>query len=211
MASSGRHRTGGRYQRHELIAAAGAAVLLVVIAVLWTWAHHSLSTARLAPSNTATALPASAAPALPLGSRSLRELLRAWLDEAEPSIDSLSIAGENVVAAASRADIAGTRAACQTARDALANAQQHLPSPDSALNTALQQAFDDYQAGTATASRGRKTRTPSTSARARASPVRERSSCRKHLTLSRRTCPPTLPCLLRSSGASELVADQPVV
>jgi len=147
MASSGRHRTAGWYQRHELIAAAGAAVLLVVIAVLWTWAHHSLSTARLAPSNTATALPASAAPALPLGSPSLRELLRAWLDEAEPSIDSLSIAGDNVVAPASRGDIAGTRAACQTARDALANAQQHLPSPDSALNTALQQAFDDYRAG----------------------------------------------------------------
>jgi hypothetical protein len=137
----------GRYQRHELATAAGWAVLVVLIAVLSAWAHHSLCTARPAPSNTAAALPASAASTAPLRSPPLRVQLRAWLDEAEPSINALVIAGDNVVAAATQGDIAGTGAACQTAAGALASAQQHMPSPDPVLNTALQQAFNDYQAG----------------------------------------------------------------
>src|SRR5271156_5999306 len=72
---------------------------------------------------------------------------RITLDDAAPSINALVIAGDNVVGTATRGDIAGTGTACQTAADALASARQHLPSPDPALNTALQQAFSDYQAG----------------------------------------------------------------
>jgi hypothetical protein len=136
----------GRYQRHELAAAAGWAMLVVLIAVLSAWAHHSLSTARPAPSNTATTLRASALSAPPSPSPPLSVQLRAWRDEAEPSINALIIAGDNAVASAAQGDIAGTDAACQTAAGAVASAEQHLPSPDPALNTALQQAFNDYQA-----------------------------------------------------------------
>jgi hypothetical protein len=140
----------GRYQRHELAAAAGWAVLVVVIAVLSAWAHHSLSTSRPAVTKTAAVRPAGAASAAPLASPPsppLRVQLRAWLDDAEASIDALVVAGDNVVATATRGDTAGTGTACQTAAGALASARQHLPSPDPALNTALQQAFSDYRAG----------------------------------------------------------------
>jgi hypothetical protein len=148
MATSRRHGAQGRHQQcHELVAAAGAAVLVVVIAVLSMWAHHSLSHARPAATSTATVLPAGAASGAPSPSAPLRVQLRAWLDDAEPSINTLVIAGDNVVGTATRGDIAGTGTACQTAADTLANARQHLPSPSPALNTALQQAFSDYQAG----------------------------------------------------------------
>jgi hypothetical protein len=136
-----------RYQRHELVAAASGAMLVVVVALLAAWAHHSLSTSRPAASNTAAVLPTSAASAGRLPAASLRVQIRAWLDDAEPSIDALVVAGDNVVAIATRGDIAGTGTACQTAGDALASAQQHLPSPDLTLNAVLQQAFELYQAG----------------------------------------------------------------
>ena len=146
MARSSRHRAHprskqGRYQRHELVAAASGAVLVVVIAMLSAWAHHSLSTSRPSATNTAAVRSATAASAAPLPSPPLRVQLRAWLDDAEPSIDALVVAGDNVVAIATRGDIAATSTACQTAAGALASARQHLPSPDPALNTALQQAF----------------------------------------------------------------------
>ncbi len=143
-ATSARHRAG--HQRHQLATAAGGA-LVVVIAVLSAWAHHSLSAARPAPSAPATALPASAASVAPLPSPPLRVQLRGWLADADPSINALVSAGDNVVARASQGDIAGTAAACRTAAGAAASAQQHLPSPDAALNPALQQAFNEYQTG----------------------------------------------------------------
>lgn len=152
MARSSRHRAHprgrqGRYQRHEMVAGVSGAVLVLVIAVLSACAHHSLPTSRPAATITAAVRPASAASAAPLPSPPLRVQLRAWLDDAEPSINALVVAGANVVATATRGDIAGTGTACQTAADALASARQHLPSPDPALNTALQQAFSDYRAG----------------------------------------------------------------
>jgi hypothetical protein len=152
MARTSRHRadprgTRHRYQRHELVAAASGAVLVIVIAVLSAWAHQSLSTTRLAATNTAAVQPASAATAVPPPSPSLGVQLRAWLDDARPSIHAVIVAGDDVVAAAARADIGGLGTSCQTTAAALASAQQHLPSPDPAVNTALQQAFDDYQEG----------------------------------------------------------------
>jgi uncharacterized iron-regulated membrane protein len=152
MTRSSRHRAHPRgrrhrYQRHELVAAASGAVLVIVIAVLSAWAHQSLSNTRLAATNTAAVQPASAASAAPPPSPSLRVQLRAWLDDARPSIHGVIIAGDTVVAAAARADIGGANTACQTTAAALASAQQHLPSPDPAVNIALQQAFDDYQEG----------------------------------------------------------------
>ena len=147
MATSRRHRAQGRHQqRHELVAAAGGAVLVVVIAVLSMWAHHRLSHAQPAATSTATVLPAGATSGPRSPPAPPRVQLRAWLDDAEPSINAV-IAGDNVVGTATRGDIAGTATACQTAAGALASARQHLPSPDPALNTALQQAFSDYQAG----------------------------------------------------------------
>jgi hypothetical protein len=122
------------------------AVLVVVIVVLSAWAHQSLSNARLVAMNTAAVQPASAVSAAPPPSPSLRDQIRVWLDDARPSIHAVVIAGDNVTDAA-RADIGGASTACQMTAAALASAQQHLPSPDSALNIALQQAFNDYQDG----------------------------------------------------------------
>ena len=136
----------GRYQRHELTTTASWAVLVVVIAVLSAWANHSLTTAPPAAPAAAAALPASGfapqpsslPPSLPM---------RAWLNKAGPSIDALVAAGDEIVAAASQGDIVATGAACHTAADAVANLQQRLPSPDPALNIALQQAITNYQVG----------------------------------------------------------------
>ena len=129
------------HRRDELLAAAGGAVLVLVIAVLSAWAHHSLSTARpVAPDNAAVQPAIAFSPAT--GAQ-----LRAWLTDAEPSINALLIAGDSVVAAGAQGDIARTGAACQTTAGAVTNVQQHLPSPDPALNTAFLQAITEYQVG----------------------------------------------------------------
>ena len=153
MATSSRHRKsarsarkGGDHQRRELVAAASGAVLLVVIAVLSAWAHQSLSTVRPASPHAAAAQPASSVsppqPPLPMGTQ-----VRAWLTDAKPSIIALFGAADNLVTAARLGDIATTGAACQSAAGAVANLQHHMPSPDPALNTELQQAITSYQLG----------------------------------------------------------------
>jgi hypothetical protein len=140
---SGSHRAPhqpARYEHHERKAAAGDAVLLVVIAVLSGWAHHSLSTARpVAPNTTAT--PSADTTASPLTSPPLRVQLRTWLTRAEPSIDALVDARHEIASAAANHDITGTSAACRTADGAVANLQHNLPSPDPALTAALQKAI----------------------------------------------------------------------
>ena len=123
------------------------AALVAVIAVLSAWAHHSMSTTHPSPSNPATTLPASAALAAPLPPPAPRDQLRAWRDGAEPSMDVLLVAGGAVVGSVTQGDVGGTGAACQTTADAVTSVQRHLPSPDPTLNTVLQQAFNDYQAG----------------------------------------------------------------
>jgi hypothetical protein len=134
-------------QRYELAAAIGGVMLVVVIAVLSTWAHHSLSAARPTAPKIAAALPAGAPSPTPTPSPPLRAQLRAWLEEANPSINALATAGDNVVSIGPHGGIAATGAACEKLAGALAYAQQHLPSPDPALTTALQRAFSDYEAG----------------------------------------------------------------
>jgi hypothetical protein len=150
MATSSRHRASARFSRkgggRELVAAASGAVLLVVIAVLSAWAHHSLSSVRPASPHAAAAQPASSVcpplPPLPMGTQ-----VRAWLTDAKPSIILLFGAADNLVTAARLGDVARTGAACQTAAGAVANLQHHMPSPDPALNTELQQAITSYQVG----------------------------------------------------------------
>lgn len=136
----------GANWRAKVVLATSWAVLAVVIAVLSTWAHHSLSTARSAKTTTAAGPPASAS-APPPTSVPMRMQLRAWLAEAEPSINALVTVRDNIAAAAARKDVTGTGVACRTAGGAVANSQQHMPSPDPALNAALQQAIIGYQAG----------------------------------------------------------------
>ncbi len=150
MAMPGHHRVyparRSRYQRRQLVAAASLIVLVVVVAVLAAWAHHSLSAARPASSHAARALPASES--TPHSStQPPSPPMREWLTKAEPSIDALFMAGSDAVALAAQGDIAATGAACHTAAGAAADLQQVLPSPDPALNTALQQALTDYQRG----------------------------------------------------------------
>jgi hypothetical protein len=149
----------------ELIIAVGWAALLVVIIVLSAWAHHSLSPARQASPHAAAAQPASTisppVPALPVGPQ-----LRAWFTDAKPSITAMFIAADNFVTAARYGDVAGAGAACQTAADALAKLQHHTPSPDPALNTKLQQAITNYQAGIRHCVTGRQDRDPAETGKA---------------------------------------------
>ncbi|WP_407687018.1 hypothetical protein [Mycobacterium sp. HUMS_1102779] len=156
MATTSRHRApvrsrhhGGdgvsvkpaRYHRQELTAAAGGAVLLVVIGVLSGWAHHSLANAN----------PPSDAPATgvaePLTSPHPGGQLQGWLTQAEPSIDELISARHAVTAAAAVGDVTATGVACEGADASVAGAQRHLPSPDPELDIALQQAIDNYRVG----------------------------------------------------------------
>lgn len=135
-----------KYQRHELIAAVCGAVLLAVIGVLSGWAHHSLSSARPASPITAATPPASGL-ATPPTVPPIHVQLRSWLAQAEPSINALITARDEIVSSAANDDIVGTGAACQTAQGAVASLQHHLPSPDQALNTTLQQAISSYRVG----------------------------------------------------------------
>ena len=158
MAMSSRHRATMRswpkegtpdkpasYQRHELVAAAAGAVLLVVIGALSGWAHYSLSTARPVLANTAATTQASAA--TPLASPPMRAQMRTWLTPAQPSINALLTARHEITSAAAIDDIDGTGAACQTADGAVTSVQHHLPSPDPALSAALQRAMNSYRVG----------------------------------------------------------------
>ncbi|OBH12342.1 hypothetical protein A9X04_17345 [Mycobacterium sp. E3247] len=134
-----------RFQRCELITVAAGAVLLVVIGVLSGWAHYSLSTAHLALPNTAAA-PASASQP-PLTPQRMSAQLRAWLTQAQPSIDALVAARHEIATAAANDDLAGTEATCRSADGAVTSLQRYLPSPDPALSTVLQQATNSYHVG----------------------------------------------------------------
>ncbi|MDD4868685.1 MAG: hypothetical protein PHQ28_16720 [Mycobacterium sp.] len=132
-----------RQHRRELVAAASGATLIGVVGLLSGWAHHDLSTAPpTAPSIAATASSTGATT-----SPHLRVQLRAWLTQAQPSIDALMAARHEVAAAAAGDDIIATGAACRKADTAVAGAQQYLPSPDLELNTALAHAIGSYRVG----------------------------------------------------------------
>ncbi|MFZ3305601.1 MAG: hypothetical protein WA622_02060 [Mycobacterium sp.] len=169
MATYSQHRGSARSPRtlggRELVVAVGWAALLVVIVVLSAWAHHSLSPARQASPHAAAAQPAISIspplPALPVGPQ-----LRAWFTDAKPSITAMFIAADNFVTAARYGDVAGAGAACQTAADALAKLQHHTPSPDPALNTKLQQAITNYQAGIRHCVAGKQDREPAETGKA---------------------------------------------
>ena len=146
---------GGR----QLVIAVGSAVLLVGIAVLSAWAHHSLSAPRQSSQHAPAAQPATPnsppPPGLPVS-----QPLRAWSTDAKPSIRAMFIAADNFVTAARYGDIAAAGGACHTAANALATLQQHMPSPDPALNTSLQQAITHYQAGVRDCVAGKQDRDP---------------------------------------------------
>jgi hypothetical protein len=73
--------------------------------------------------------------------------MRAWLDQARPSLDGLVTARNDIAAAAFRRDIPATGTACRTATDAVSNLRVHMPSPEAAVNQTLQQAISSYTAG----------------------------------------------------------------
>jgi hypothetical protein len=141
-----RHGKARKYRRHELVATAGGAVLLLVIGVLSAWAHHSLSTPRPVSSDTGAPPPTSGS-ATPFASQPMRAEMRSWLTRAESSIDALVAVRSDVASPAANNDLAATGAACRIADGAAARMQQHLPSPDPALNTAFQQAINSYHVG----------------------------------------------------------------
>jgi hypothetical protein len=146
---------GGR----QLVIAVGSAVLLVVIAVLSAWAHHSLSAPRHTSQHAPAAQPATSISPPPPG-LPVSQPLRAWSTDAKPSIRAMFIAADNFVVAARYGDIAAAGTACHNTADALATLQQHTPSPDPALNTKLQQAITHYRTGVRDCVAGKEDRDP---------------------------------------------------
>ncbi|OBH05935.1 hypothetical protein [Mycobacterium sp. E1747] len=134
-----------RFQHCDLIAAAAGAALLVVIGVLSGWAHYSLSTAHRASPNTAAPPASTSQP--PVTPQRMSAQLRAWLAEAQPSIEALVAARHEIASAAADDDLARTGATCQNADGAVTSLERYLPSPDPALNTVLQQATNSYHVG----------------------------------------------------------------
>jgi hypothetical protein len=122
-----------RYERDQQVALAGLIALLIVIAVMASWAY-SKSAARQA-----NLVNSSVAPA-PL-------TMPQWLAESEPSINALVAARQDIAAAAAKGDLAATSAACRTATAAAAHLHRQLPSPTPALTTTLQRALSSYDLG----------------------------------------------------------------
>lgn len=134
------------YASRELSVKVYGTALLLVIGVLAAWAHHSLSTVRPAPPTIPAASPASD-PAGPPTSSLMRVQLRAWFTQAEPSINALFTARHEIASAAANDDIVGTGTTCERAEGAVVGLEQYLPSPDPALNPALQQVITGYHVG----------------------------------------------------------------
>lgn len=133
MASSTLRNT--RYQREQRFTIASWSTLMLIGALLAA-AYHSWSTARSASSDEAATPPV--APTISM---------HVWLDQSEAAVNGLVGARNTIAAAASRRDIPATGTACRTATDAVATLRQHMPSPEAAVNYALQQAISDYTIG----------------------------------------------------------------
>ena len=73
--------------------------------------------------------------------------MHVWLDQSEAAVNSLVGARNTIAAAASRRDIPATGTACRSATDAVATLREHMPSPEAAVNSALQQAISNYTIG----------------------------------------------------------------
>jgi hypothetical protein len=112
--------------------------------MLWGWLHFSSSTARPGVADTAATGPASG---LAASIAPTRVQLREWFAPAEASIDALFSGRDEISSAAAVHDVAGTGAACLTTDVAIAGVRQHMPSPDSTLDTALWAAIDSYHEG----------------------------------------------------------------
>lgn len=121
-----------RYERDQQIALAGLIALLIVIAVMASWAYATSSARQ------ADLVNSSAAPALTMPQ---------WLDESEPSINALVAARQDIAAAAAKGDLAATGAACRSASTAAAHLHRQMPSPTPALTTTLQRALSSYDLG----------------------------------------------------------------
>ncbi|MUL47131.1 hypothetical protein FZI85_04170 [Mycobacterium sp. CBMA293] len=125
--------------------ALSVAVVVIAVAAFVSWMFHGTSLVRMVLPDNSAAPPSGTA--TPLKSSSAGAQLYAWLAHAEPSLDALPSIQHQIAAAAGSADIAGILGACQSGERIVADVQQHLPSPDIALNTALERTLDDYRLG----------------------------------------------------------------
>lgn len=90
---------------------------------------------------TATAAPTTTSTTSP------RDALAAWHDVTLVPAQEVRDASRKISAAADAGDLTTMGIACQEMRDAVADFQQHMPSPDAELNAQLQKALSDYSAG----------------------------------------------------------------
>jgi hypothetical protein len=88
---------------------------------------------------TATAAPTTS-------TTSQRDALGAWHDAIRIPAQGIHDAMGKIAAAAGAEDLVTMGIACQEAHDAVADFQQHMPSPDPELNAPLQKALSDYSA-----------------------------------------------------------------
>jgi hypothetical protein len=122
-----------RYERDQQITLTGLVALLIVIAALASWAYCKSSARQADSANNPAAHGATTMPQ--------------WLADAEPSINALVAARQEIAAAAAKGDLAATGAACRTASGAAAHLHRQMPSPTPMLTTTLQRALSSYDLG----------------------------------------------------------------
>ncbi len=132
---------GGRDGRIALSVVA----VLIAVATFVGWMFHGVSLVELVlPDSAATAPKAATAPS---ASPTKEQRLYAWLVQVEPSIDALLSVRDSIAAGAADADMSAVRSGCEAGLPIVARIEERLPSPDPALNTALQQTLNDYRFG----------------------------------------------------------------
>jgi hypothetical protein len=119
--------------------------LVLIAAVSAGWSFHGLSLVQLALPDSVAA-PASVSTAQP-ASAPAESALYVWVAQAEPALESLLAIRYNIDVAADKADATGTWQVCRSAETTVARMRRQLPSPEPALNIALQQALNDYRSG----------------------------------------------------------------
>jgi len=118
-------------------------MVVIVMATFVGWMFHGFSLVGLFLPDAAAAAP-SAVTAQSKAQPPAQQLY-AWLAQVASPLDALIVVRDRIAAAATHLDDTGIRRECDRGQAFLPRIQEHLPSPDLALNAALQRTVDDYR------------------------------------------------------------------